>query len=200
MENFRETFRPVMELIAKPFTGIHPNILSVLLFVVAIPGFYFYSIGNSLLGSLFIFAAMFDAVDGTVARLTKTESKFGGLLDSTLDRLFDGLLLLFIGIGNLVPWVWLFLLFNLSVLVSYIKAKAEALTGTQKVGKNNFSVGFAQRADRIIVIFLGSILNGLITPENNEILIITVMILSILAAITVIWRGFVIYKVLKDNK
>src|SRR5690554_810698 len=101
---FRPQLLPLVNFVATPFMRIHPNILSLMSFAMAAPGFYFYVKGNSLLGSLFILGALFDSVDGVVARKTDKTSKFGGVLDATLDRIFEGVLLLCIGIGNLVSW------------------------------------------------------------------------------------------------
>lgn len=200
IEGLRELLQPFTNFVARPFTIFHPNVLSFMLFLVAAPGFYFYSIGDSLLGSLFILGALFDGLDGTVAKLTGKTSKFGGILDATLDRIFDGLVLFFIGIGGLVDWEILFGLYILSVSISYIKAKAEASTATTKVGKNQFSVGVAQRGDRMVIIFIGSILNGLITPDDNLLLTYSFIFLGILALVTLVWRFFAIYEAVKDIK
>jgi phosphatidylglycerophosphate synthase len=139
---------------------VHPHVLSLFSFVIAAPGFYFYAKGDSLLGSLFILGAMFDSIDGAVAKKTGKTTKFGGVLDATLDRVFDGLILFFIGVGGLVDWAWLFLAFITFVTVSYIKAKTEAVSSEVNVGTNRFSVGIAQRGERVAIIFLASILNG----------------------------------------
>jgi archaetidylinositol phosphate synthase len=198
IERLRNRLQPLLNIVAKPFTVFHPNVLSFGLFIVAIPGFYFYSIGSSIGGSLFILAAMFDGIDGTVAKLTGKTSKFGGILDATLDRLFEGLLFMFIGMGNLVSWPILFTVFNLSVCISFIKSKAETMVGESKVGKNKFSVGFAQRGDRLLIVFLGSLLNGFFTNNNNEILTYAMCLLLAMSAITLIWRGIVIYQVVDE--
>lgn len=198
-ELLRSRVQPLTNLIARPFTIFHPNVLSFMLFLVAAPGFYFYSQGDSFLGSLFILGALFDGLDGTVAKLTGKTSKFGGILDATLDRVFDGLVLLFIGIGELAPWELVFGIYIASITISYIKAKAEATVGQSKVGKNQFSVGIAQRGDRVFILFIGSILNGLFTSEDNEILLGALIILLTTAIITVIWRGIVIYKAVDER-
>jgi len=97
----RKPLQPLINLIAAPFMWVHPNVLSLFSFVIAAPGFYFYAKGDSLLGSLFILGAMFDSIDGAVAKKTGKTTKFGGVLDATLDRVFDGLVLFFIGVGGL---------------------------------------------------------------------------------------------------
>ena len=192
----RAPLQPLINLIALPFSWINPNVLSLLSFVIAAPGFYFYAKGNSLLGSLFILGALFDSIDGAVAKKTGKMTKFGGVLDATLDRVFDGLLLFFIGVGGLVGWPWLFLAFIAFVSVSYIKAKTEAVSSEVNVGTNRFSVGIAQRGERIAIIFAASILNYFLTPDKNEILVVAIIVLFVLATITVIWRGLLTKKVI----
>jgi len=194
IESIRDLIQPLTNLIAKPFTIFHPNVLSFMSFLVAAPGFYFYAKGDSLLGSLFILGAMFDGIDGTVARMTNTKSKFGGILDATLDRVFEGVVLLFIGVGELVPWPLLFIFYIASISISYIKAKAEATVGENKVGKNKFSVGITQRGDRMTALFLASVASYFLTPDNHEILTGAIAVLSLFCLITIIWRGIVIFR------
>lgn len=189
MNKLRKPLQPLINLIAIPFNWINPNVLSFISFVIAIPGFYFYAKGNSLLGSLFVFGAMFDSIDGAVAKRTGKTTKFGGVLDATLDRIFDGLVLLFIGVGELAPWPLVFIAFIAFVSVSYIKAKGEAVSSEKIVGTNQFSIGLAQRGERITAIFLASIANYFLSEENNEIMIGTLIVLTVLSIITTVLRG-----------
>lgn len=198
IESLRKNLQPVINLIAKPLTIFPANVISLGIFIVAAPGFYFYYHGDSLLGSLFILGALFDGIDGTVARMRGEDGKFGGVLDATLDRVFDGIVLFFIGLGGLVQWEILFLAFIASVTVSYVKAKAETVANAMSVGKNNFSVGFAQRGDRLLILFLGSIANGLWSEQDNEILTAAIIYILITSTITAIWRFVVIEKALQD--
>lgn len=199
LEKLRELLQPLVNLIAHPFLKIHPNVLSIVSIFVFIPGLYFYSQGDTLLGSLFVLGALFDAIDGTVARLTGKTSKFGGVLDATIDRITEGMVLIAIGLGDIVPWEYLFAFFILSISISYIKAKAEAASGTSKVGKNKFSVGIAQRGDRVFILFIGSILNYFFTNESNDVIFASIIILIILAAITFLWRAVMIWTVLEEK-
>jgi len=188
--------QPFVDLLASPFLWIHPDILSFGSFVVALPGFYFYTQGDSLLGSLFILGAAFDAIDGTVARKTGKISKFGGVLDATLDRIFDGFVLFCLGVGALVSWEILFPTFIAFITVSFIKAKAEAASSQTNVGTNEFSVGIAQRGERLLIILVASIANYFLTNDNNEIMTSAILLLLLLSIITSIWRGLVIRKAL----
>lgn len=192
---YKTSFNPLIQFVAKPFSWIHPDILSFGTLIVSIPGFYFLAQGNSLLGCLFILGAAFDSIDGAVARMTGKVSKFGGILDATIDRVYEGILLLAIGSGGLAPWELLFTLFISSVSVSYIKAKAEAATAEASLATNQFSVGIVERFERLTGILAGLFLNGLFTGANNEILQIVLIILTIGSALTLIWRGWVIRRV-----
>lgn len=198
-EQLRNTLQPLTNLLAMPFMWIHPNVISIISIFIFLPGMYFYAEGNSLLGTLFILGALFDAVDGTVARKRGISSPFGGVLDATIDRITEGMVLLAIGMGGLVKWEYVFTFFILSIAISYIKAKAEAAAHVDKVGKNKFSVGISQRGDRMFVLFAGSVLNHLFTKDSNDILMYAFFYLIVTSLITLLWRGVVIWKVL-DQK
>ncbi len=199
LEQLRNLLQPLTNIMARPFMSLHPNVISILSIFFFFPGLYFYTQGDSLLGSLFVIGAASDAIDGTVARATSRTSQFGGILDATIDRFTEGLLPMAIGMGGLVDWSILFMFFNLSVCISYIKAKAEAASGVTKVGKNKFSVGITQRGDRLAVVFIASILNYFLTRDSNDILTYSIVVLTILCAITVVWRGFVIWQVVDQE-
>jgi archaetidylinositol phosphate synthase len=197
MEYLRQYLTPLVNFLAKPLTVFHPNVVSFLSILIGLPGFYFISQGDSLLGSLFILGAISDAFDGAVARMTGKTSKFGGILDATIDRFFEGLFFMSLAAGELVSVELAFIAFNVSVCISYIKAKAEATVGQSTVGKNEFSVGIAQRGDRLAIMFFGLLLNGIFTSDSNDILLGSVLVLLITALITLVWRGILIYKVVE---
>jgi archaetidylinositol phosphate synthase len=195
LNSLRGKLKPLIELAAKPFMWINPNVLSLGSFVVALPGFYFFTKGNTLLGSLFILGAFFDVIDGTVARKTGKTTKFGGVLDATLDRVFDGLVLFCIGVGQIVSWELLSLVYIATVTISYLKAKSEAVAGEVNVGTNKFSIGLAQRGERMALIFITSIANYIFTREGNEIMAGGMVILLIASIFTVIQRAWNIRKI-----
>jgi CDP-diacylglycerol--glycerol-3-phosphate 3-phosphatidyltransferase len=85
------------------------------------------------------FAVIVDAFDGTMARLRGDPSDFGAFVDSVSDRYaefvtFGGLLYYFLSQGNYPGVMVTFLATAGSVLVSYVKARAEGLDFTAKVG------------------------------------------------------------------
>ena len=134
---------------------------------------------------LFILSDMFD---GTMARLSGTGSKWGALLDSTLDRITDAAVL-----GSLAYWLsqrndqLLPVVLTALVggnLVSYIKARAESL-GIECNG------GFAERTERLIITFLALTLAGLSIPYA---LAIGMWILALATLFTTIERLAIVYK------
>jgi CDP-diacylglycerol--glycerol-3-phosphate 3-phosphatidyltransferase len=101
---------------------------------------------------------MLDIVDGALARLTGRSSTFGAVLDSTCDRVADAAV--FGGIGWYYArhdqrWMLLaaLLCLVLGSLTSYIRARAEA-------AGLHATVGIAERADRLVVVLVGTGLTG----------------------------------------
>ena len=109
-------------------------------------------------GLVILFAGLFDMLDGQVARLGKMSSRYGALFDSVLDR-YSELIILF-GIcyylifqGYFFSSMFGFIALIGSMMVSYIRARAEGLGIECKVG-------FMQRPERVILISAGAILCG----------------------------------------
>ncbi len=108
-------------------------------------------------GALVLAAGALDLVDGAMARLTGQQSKFGAVLDSTFDRLGEaallfGLLALYSGLGQLPNVLLVFAAMFGSVLVSYIKARAEG----EGIDCN---VGLLSRGERVVLMGLGLLIN-----------------------------------------
>ncbi|MGA1591242.1 MAG: phosphatidylinositol phosphate synthase [Candidatus Nanopelagicaceae bacterium] len=171
--------------------GISANAITVIGAVgVAFSAIYFFAAGNFFMGTLVVsFFALSDLFDGTMARLSDTHgTKWGALLDSTLDRVSDAAIV--IGI-----WIYLFeepsdlhflaiaVLF-LSGLIPYIRAKAESLG-------ISCSVGMAERAERLIILLVGTGLYGL---GLNIALPISLALLTLLSLVTVLQRLKVVYQ------
>lgn len=125
-----------------------------------IASLYFFTRGEFFVGTLVIaFFLLSDLFDGTIARLTGSSgSRLGALLDSTLDRISDAMILI-----ALILWssenapTWLLPLTISLVtgfLISYIKARAESL-GIE------CEVGLAERSERLIVLLTATGLYGL---------------------------------------
>lgn len=132
----RNFIRPIARLLAH--LGVHPNLLTVLSAVLNSLGVLWIATGRPMVALVwFLLFAPFDALDGEVARLTGRTSRFGAFLDSTLDRVVDGLV--FSSFAYLfredVPLFVLSLLALLSAyLISYSRARVEGLGGELREG------------------------------------------------------------------
>ncbi len=107
--------------------------------------------GGALGGVLVLVAGWFDIVDGAVARVTGRTSKKGAFLDSTLDRVAEVALFGGIMLGGSTPPILVLAALALSLLVSYTRAKGDAL------GVALSGVGVGERSERLLVIAVLSI-------------------------------------------
>lgn len=155
---------PVVKNLIK--IGVTPNVVTatgLILNIVACVVFIYgaaYGGDNSLAyvgwaGAIILFAGLFDMLDGQVARVGKMSSKYGAMFDSVLDRYSE--LIVFFGIcyylgfqGYFLSSLFAFIALIGSVMVSYIRARAEGL-GIECKG------GFMQRPERVVITALGAI-------------------------------------------
>ena len=138
----------------------------------AFHGFIYRSSADLLL----LIGGFFDIVDGSVARKTKQLSQKGSFLDSTGDRISESVIFIGIAVGNLAEPIWCMVALSLSLLVSYVRAKAESL------GVDLAGLGVGERAERLLILAIVSLL-----PIANA-MQWAVMLVSIVAACTVIHR------------
>lgn len=173
--------------------GVTPNAITVLGtcgVVGAAVGFL--TIGWWFTGALIItFFVMLDMVDGAVARAGGTASPFGGVLDSTADRIadaavFGSLCWYFARHDQRWPLLAALLCLVLGSLTSYIRARAEA-------AGLNATVGIAERAERMIIVLVGTGLTG--TPFRVPyVQVIALWVLVGASAITVVQRLVAVYR------
>jgi len=134
-------------------------------------------------GVLVLVAGFFDILDGALARATNRATRFGAILDSTLDRVSEailllGILFLYCNEQSIAGSLLVGLALIGSMLVSYIRARAEAIG-------YDCQVGLFTRAERVAVLALGLMLNQVF---------IALVIIVIFSLITVsqrllhIWR------------
>lgn len=102
-------------------------------------------------GILILAAGWFDIVDGAVARVTARVSKRGAFLDSTLDRVAEFAIYFGILAGGLAPPLLVLTALSLSLLVSYTRAKGDAL------GVKLSGVGIGERSERLLVLAVASL-------------------------------------------
>ncbi|MEA2476212.1 MAG: CDP-diacylglycerol---glycerol-3-phosphate 3-phosphatidyltransferase [Actinomycetota bacterium] len=154
--------RPVGRALGK--SGLSPNMLTLFGVLLHAVIAVWIAQGRFLLAGLVaIVAAFSDAFDGAVAKARGMTSSFGALLDSTTDRISDALIFLPIAwvygvqpdlASHNHPWVAGLAMGTLvvSFVVSYVKARAEGLGF-------DCNVGFAERAERLILIIAALILD-----------------------------------------
>jgi archaetidylinositol phosphate synthase len=107
--------------------------------------------GEVLGGVLVLVAGWFDIVDGAVARVTGRTSKRGAFLDSTLDRVAEVAVFAGILVGGYSPPILVLLALSCSLLVSYTRAKGDAL------GVALSGVGIGERSERLLILAVLSI-------------------------------------------
>ena len=105
-------------------------------------------------------AAIFDMLDGRVARLRGRETKFGAFLDSTMDRysdmvLYMGLMILYARLDKTPHMVLVWVAAFGSFMTSYARARAESLIP-------RCTVGLLERPERIVLLILGGLLNRMV--------------------------------------
>ena len=139
-------------------------------------------------GALFIILSGFcDMIDGAIARSQNRRTKFGGFLDSTCDRFADAAIIIGIMYSGFVDPILGALAIHSSLTVSYVRSRAE-----QEGIK--CSVGIAERAERLLLIVVGSLIAA-ICGGSHTIMLFTIALLTVLSYITVFQR---IYHVLMN--
>jgi CDP-diacylglycerol--glycerol-3-phosphate 3-phosphatidyltransferase len=146
----REVTRPALEAVGRTLARwkISPDAVTYLGLVLTIGVAVIAALGEiRWAGVAYILAAVCDALDGTLARVSGRESRFGAFLDSNIDRIeesvvFLGLTLYYAGIGSQWETALILVVTVGSLMVSYARARAEA------VGVN-CKVGFMTRVPRV---------------------------------------------------
>jgi archaetidylinositol phosphate synthase len=163
--------------------GLLLSITSALVYGAAAPSvglpWYF---ATTLGGILLLISGFFDIVDGTVAKITKKSSKKGSFLDSSFDKISEISVFLGLTIGNLAEPILCTIALSLSLLVSYIRARAESL------GVDLRGIGIGERAERLLIL---AIIGMIPIPGAMH---WALAIVSIIASITIIQRMVATYK------
>jgi len=171
--------------------GITANVITVLgASLTVLAALLFYPSGHFVLGTALItLFVLFDLLDGTLARLSPSGgTAFGALLDSTLDRVSDsavlGAILIYLIRRNdgLVPVMLVAIV--ASFLVSYVKARAEAV-GIVCNG------GFAERTERLVIILVATALTGF---GLSLALDIGIWVLALASSFTVLQRLAIVFR------
>jgi archaetidylinositol phosphate synthase len=138
--------------------------------------------------AVIVVAGFFDAVDGAMARKYAKVSKFGGILDSVLDRLGEIAVYAGLAAGALISfWLALWAL-SAGLMVSYVRARTAAEGVTLK------GVGIAERPERLLILAFSTLL----WPLDHGILFWGVLLVAILSTITVLDRIYRAYRTLSS--
>ena len=147
---------PIVRVLSK--TGVTPNALTLINLALNVVAAYVIATGHFLPGGILVLVSgFFDLLDGALARFAKQATKFGAILDSTVDRMSEaailfGLLIWYSGHEGRLEVALIFTVLIGSFLVSYVRARAEGL-GWQ------CQVGLFTRAERVIVLAIGLLAN-----------------------------------------
>ncbi len=188
--------------------GITPNIVTTLGFIgnIVAAAFFIYASQEQDLdaqtttlgwgGFIIIASGLFDMMDGRLARMGNMSSSFGAMWDSTLDRYSElvslfGIVLVFLEDEG---WFWMgvvtFAAMVGSVMVSYVRARAEGLGIECKVG-------LMQRPERVVVTAITAMITGF--TGNLWWVAGGMILIAVLANITAFWRVGYCYKKLTER-
>lgn len=204
IRSYLRTIAPIADWMVR--RRINPNAITTVGTLCSVAVGVIYATGHiSIAGWVLGLTALFDVLDGTVARRTGRSTVFGAFYDSTLDRVADGVVLggltIFFArnhIHNSVPsWIGTpmvaVLLLGIvgTFLTSYTRARAEGLGIDAKVG-------MLQRPERVTLLSAPQAFFGL--ALNGWILITICIILSVTAWITAIQRIMFVYRATNDAR
>jgi CDP-diacylglycerol--glycerol-3-phosphate 3-phosphatidyltransferase len=174
---------PMVRILSK--SGITPNVLTFINLALNIVAAYVIARGHLLLGGILVLVSgLFDLLDGALARFTNQTTRFGAVLDSTVDRISEaailcGLLIWYIPQeGSSLKIVLVFVVLIGSFLVSYLRARAEGLGW-------HCQVGLFTRAERVIVLAIGLLINQVF---------IALCVLAVFVFVTVVQRLVYLWK------
>ena len=175
--------QPGVKLLAR--TGVTPTALTWIGLILSLGAAVLIAMGQLIAAGLVVLVAgYFDILDGALARQTNQITKFGGVFDSTADRIAEALTL--IGVMALfmfqgLSW-WTVIVVGVallaSFLVSYIRSRAEA-------ANIDCQVGLFTRSERVIILAVGLFINQLL---------IIIGIIAVLSVFTVVQRLVNVYK------
>lgn len=172
--------------------GLSPNAVTVVGTVASVlAALWFFPRGELFIGTVVVTVfLLFDVLDGAMARAGGKATTFGGVLDASCDRIADGALF-----GSLVWWALvvdgshsrglaLLVCLVCAQVISYVKARAEA-SGLRADG------GLAERAERFVVVLVGTGLHGLGVPY---VLDVAIWLLVVLVMATIVQRLVVVHR------
>jgi len=188
----RRVFKDALESVGAFLNklGVKPNVITTAGLIGNLVAGVLIAMGHLFWGGLLaMIVGPFDALDGTMARLRGESCKYGAFVDSVTDRyseiaLYGGLLVYFTQTGTWRDALLVFFATVGSILVSYTRARAEALGYSAEIG-------LLTRAERYLVLIPGIILNY---P------IVSLWILAIFTNFTAVQRFLFVRRQARDSK
>ena len=197
-EGFLGIIRPLFHGLVR--RRVHPNIITTVGFLVTVAaGIVFFTGHVRIAGFIVLLGGLFDILDGYVARETGLASVFGSFYDSTLDRISE--IVVFLGIFSLYggghidfphPWMVYVVASALagSLMVSYTRARAEALGLDCKVG-------LMQRPERVVLTGFSALLLG--GAWEGIGLTVVLLVMAVLTNFTVFQRIVWVHRHTRDG-
>ncbi len=174
--------------------GLSPNGVTLLGLAIAGASAYLVSIGQLAAGgAVMLLAGIFDLFDGALARATGRVTRFGALLDSVIDRVSEtivllGVLLFYLGRDSTAGVVLVYLALAGSIMVSYLRARAEGLDIECKIG-------IMTRPERVAALGIGLIVGQWWLPA----VAIVLGAMAVLTMLTTLQRLFHVWRETKDQ-
>ena len=198
LNKFRDSLQPTMRKLGLTFAslGVSANFWTTISLATSIAAGAVYAIASSsttigmevstirfswlyasvIGGILLLISGFFDVIDGSVARATKQTSKKGAFLDSSFDKISESIIFIGIAAGNLANPILCMIALSLSILVSYVRARAESL-GVELKG-----IGIGERAERLLIIAIMGMIPVIGAMQW------AVIVVSVVAGLTLIQR------------
>lgn len=192
LSEIKPRVEPLLATLSKPLSGVNPNIIT-LLGLIPVSLFYVFTVKGLFLSALIcLVLSLLDMLDGVLARKFNKVTQFGGLLDSTLDRLADAVYFLAFVSAGIVRIELGIALIVVSYLISYIRSRAELAAK----GEIKLAVGIIERGERIIFIAAALIMYA-VRPQasfsgfNIAELVLTILLaLSVITVIQRFWKAY----------
>jgi CDP-diacylglycerol--glycerol-3-phosphate 3-phosphatidyltransferase len=191
-EKARDVSRPTLETVADVLArwNVSPDAVTYLGLVLTLGVAVLAALGYvRWAGVAYAFAAVCDAMDGTLARVSGKGSRFGAFLDSTIDRfeesiVFLGLTVYYSQVGGRFELPLILVVAVGSLMVSYTRARAEAVGVACKVG-------FMTRPPRVVVMIAGLLLDQVL---------IALALLAVTSLFTAFHRMFHVWQMTGGEK
>ncbi|MCJ7648142.1 MAG: CDP-alcohol phosphatidyltransferase family protein [Candidatus Lokiarchaeota archaeon] len=197
----RRLFKPIINLLARALSkiGLSANGATITMLSCSIISFLllvFFS--NYVFFSIFVFlTGIFDGIDGAIARLRNKTSRFGGIFDSTMDRLSEFFIFLALLINRWDENLWNFIDMKLiitlsyltSIMISYSRSRAQILYD------GDFDIGLMARSERLFYIFVTTLISFYFGYFNEYILFFLLLTIT-----TAIFRFLKIHSMILNSE